>query len=411
MNKGNNLGPKFLLCIVLIIFSFNFLKRFNTYDSANRIFTVCFVFVTLLSILWAICSGLNGNLAIGISAFIAELFKGLLIFVGGYFLVFTGWGTKTYSSEESIFSSACLVLGVLLIFYIILRTAYKIYEFFYYRGEKFVSIRQQIRSYINDCNELNEHIEQLKISSLLSNRVDYGQATYQDNSRWKYKRKYLNNQKYAPNIHNCSRTVCDSARKKPFEYVCKYFGIKANEENLSQVEEILNNFEAAEDGKIRLQKEKTRIIESIKTEIPFLIRAFSKRLDSKLGFEEIDMSDSYFPEYIFQYTSSGGNASMRCSVVFDLDNLNKFVMLLSEKIKFRKSIAGQRALMTSKLREKIKERDNYTCKICGASVENEPNLLLEIDHIIPVSKGGLTTEDNLQTLCWRCNRSKGAKIS
>ena len=28
---------------------------------------------------------------------------------------------------------------------------------------------------------------------------------------------------------------------------------------------------------------------------------------------------------------------------------------------------------------------------------------------LPVSKGGLTTEDNLQTLCWRCNRSKGAK--
>ena len=34
----------------------------------------------------------------------------------------------------------------------------------------------------------------------------------------------------------------------------------------------------------------------------------------------------------------------------------------------------------------------------------------EIDHIIPVSKGGLTTEDNLQTLCWRCNRSKGNKM-
>ena len=38
------------------------------------------------------------------------------------------------------------------------------------------------------------------------------------------------------------------------------------------------------------------------------------------------------------------------------------------------------------------------------------NLLLEVDHIIPIIKGGLTKEDNLQTLCWKCNRSKGAKI-
>ena len=39
----------------------------------------------------------------------------------------------------------------------------------------------------------------------------------------------------------------------------------------------------------------------------------------------------------------------------------------------------------------------------------EPNLLLEVDHIVPVSKGGKTEADNLQTLCWRCNRSKSNK--
>lgn len=94
----------------------------------------------------------------------------------------------------------------------------------------------------------------------------------------------------------------------------------------------------------------------------------------------------------------------------DLDNLNRFVKYLSETIKFKKSVAGQRALMTTELRKKILTRDGYKCKHCGASISNEPNLLLEIDHIIPVSKGGLTTEDNLQTLCWKCNRRKGSKI-
>ena len=102
---------------------------------------------------------------------------------------------------------------------------------------------------------------------------------------------------------------------------------------------------------------------------------------------------------------------MSCGITFDINNLERFVKYLSELVKFRKTAEGQRALMTTSLRKYIKERDNYTCKCCGLSVKEEPNLLLEIDHIIPVSKGGLTTEENLQTLCWRCNRSKGAKIT
>lgn len=36
--------------------------------------------------------------------------------------------------------------------------------------------------------------------------------------------------------------------------------------------------------------------------------------------------------------------------------------------------------------------------------------ILEVDHIVPVSKGGLSEPENLQTLCWRCNRAKGAKM-
>ena len=70
----------------------------------------------------------------------------------------------------------------------------------------------------------------------------------------------------------------------------------------------------------------------------------------------------------------------------------------------------QRALMTNKLREIIKSRDGFACCNCGNSIYLEPNLLLEIDHIIPVSKGGFTVEENLQTLCWKCNRAKGNKF-
>jgi hypothetical protein len=124
----------------------------------------------------------------------------------------------------------------------------------------------------------------------------------------------------------------------------------------------------------------------------------------------MDFNDLYIPVFAFQYVSAGGNSSSKCDIKLNIDNLNKLINYLNDTIKWRISIAGQRALMTSHLRAKIKERDNYTCCNCSLSIEDEKNLLLEIDHIIPISKGGLTLENNLQTLCWRCNRAKGSKI-
>lgn len=59
------------------------------------------------------------------------------------------------------------------------------------------------------------------------------------------------------------------------------------------------------------------------------------------------------------------------------------------------------------LRHKVFVRDNYRCVECGAT---NMETTLEIDHIIPVSKGGTNDIDNLQTLCKECNRAKSATI-
>lgn len=59
-----------------------------------------------------------------------------------------------------------------------------------------------------------------------------------------------------------------------------------------------------------------------------------------------------------------------------------------------------------RLRFLVLSRDNFKCCVCGASPAKNPNVTLEVDHIVPWSKGGETTEDNLQTLCFDCNRGK-----
>jgi len=286
-----------------------------------------------------------------------------------------------------------------------------IYENIYYRSKKFLEIKNNIKAFTNNCNELNDHIEELKNSYIDIRSVDYGRADYLDYSQYNYKRPELKKLRESAKIYECSRTVCSNARQQPFKYICKYFNIKTDEDTLSNFENVLNDFSAVEEGKVLLENEKERIISSISSEIPFLIRTFSKKkIAEKLGFKSIDFSELYFPKYSFRYVSPGGNSSMSCDVTFDIDNLNRFINYLSELKKFKESIAGQRVLMTTVLREKIKNRDNYRCQCCGLSLKQEPNLLLEIDHIIPLAKGGITREDNLQTLCWRCNRSKGAKI-
>jgi hypothetical protein len=59
-----------------------------------------------------------------------------------------------------------------------------------------------------------------------------------------------------------------------------------------------------------------------------------------------------------------------------------------------------------RLRFIVMQRDNFKCCMCGASPAKDPSVELHIDHIIPWSKGGETTIDNLQTLCSKCNLGK-----
>ena len=52
----------------------------------------------------------------------------------------------------------------------------------------------------------------------------------------------------------------------------------------------------------------------------------------------------------------------------------------------------------------VYKRDGGRCVYCG-STQN-----LQLDHIIPFSKGGATTLENMQLLCQKCNVEKSNKI-
>ena len=299
-----------------------------------------------------------------------------------------------------------ILLGICLLTFLI----YLFVEYIYFSSEGFNSIKSKVSSFVDECNDLNGYIEDLKSFYSNISSQNFGYTTEVDNSNWNFTKKHWSNFDRSDRIHNCSLLVLTNAKKHPIKYFCKYFNVEPNQDNLENFEKLLNSFVSVDQGKVVLENKRHLLLKSIEKEIPFFIKNFSKnKLISNLGFKPLDLRD-YYPSYSFQYISPGGNKNLSESLVLNIPNISDLVYFISEKVKFRRSIYGQRLLMTPKLREYIKKRDGYRCVKCGISNEDEKNLLLEIDHITPLAKGGITSESNLQTLCWKCNRSKGKKL-
>lgn len=55
----------------------------------------------------------------------------------------------------------------------------------------------------------------------------------------------------------------------------------------------------------------------------------------------------------------------------------------------------------------IIERDGSICYLCNATVDDDE---IELDHVVPLSRGGVHTADNLRVTHRRCNRAKCAKL-
>ena len=61
-----------------------------------------------------------------------------------------------------------------------------------------------------------------------------------------------------------------------------------------------------------------------------------------------------------------------------------------------------RKAVSVSVRWRVLKRDGYRCRVCGAG----EGARLEVDHIVPVARGGGNEEENLRTLCRDCNRGK-----
>ncbi|MBS5546382.1 MAG: HNH endonuclease [Lachnospiraceae bacterium] len=279
----------------------------------------------------------------------------------------------------------------------------------YYESSDFSKIKETCEVLMSTQREFNEYITEKvqSISNLFGTRVIRNETIHDD--EYNYIRPYKKT--ITPFTAEVSSAVFASAENSPLEYIVKYFypNKKSYPEQIQKLYQLVEELETLKDAKQIIDNYKAEYQQYLGDVPDFIMKNDETGFYSRLGFATIDES-VLTVEYKFSYTSGGGMAQRSFTVPMTEETIAELIKILEGKLTASAFIKEQRALMTKKLREFIKKRDNYTCCNCGNSTHKEPNLLLEIDHIIPVAKGGQTVEDNLQTLCWKCNRAKSNKI-
>ena len=279
----------------------------------------------------------------------------------------------------------------------------------YYDSPAFLKIKETCEVLMNTQREFNEYITEKvdSISRLFGTRVIRNETIHED--EYQYIRPYKKT--ITPFTAEVSATVFASAENSPIEYIIKNFYPNKNlyPEQIQKLQLLVEELATLKEAKHIIDNYKKEY-QQYNSDVPdFVMMEDEAGFYSRLGFANID-EGALTVEYTFSYTSGGGMAQRKFTVPMTEETIVELIEELENKLTLSAFTKEQRALMTNRLREAIKKRDNFTCCSCGNSTYKEPNLLLEIDHIVPVSKGGCTVEENLQTLCWKCNRAKSNKI-
>ncbi len=111
-------------------------------------------------------------------------------------------------------------------------------------------------------------------------------------------------------------------------------------------------------------------------------------------------------QQFIEYKSGGGittEGDTRLDEKDQISSINTYEKINEHGTK--KNIEKTRTIPLN-VRLKVLSRDNFRCAFCGKSPATDIGTKLHVDHIIPFSKGGTNSYENLQTLCEECNIGK-----
>jgi 5-methylcytosine-specific restriction endonuclease McrA len=85
-----------------------------------------------------------------------------------------------------------------------------------------------------------------------------------------------------------------------------------------------------------------------------------------------------------------------------------FSVKLPSILRLLKYVKVRKSRIVKFSRANIYARDKYTCQYCNTLFRSEE---LTFDHVIPVSRGGTKSWENIVTACIDCNRKKGGRTA
>lgn len=116
-----------------------------------------------------------------------------------------------------------------------------------------------------------------------------------------------------------------------------------------------------------------------------------------------DIAQSEAVDYVFKFIPKARDPWRSVRQLYEAG------YLIQVKKGIYKRVPGYKGASTvdpfpAKIKEAIFKQDNYRCVLCGNGRHN--GCEIHVDHITPRSKGGLSTVENGQTLCSKCNMLK-----
>ena len=117
---------------------------------------------------------------------------------------------------------------------------------------------------------------------------------------------------------------------------------------------------------------------------------------------------SYFPLSLWSWQDSLKAVFLdRVNIVSEYDRVVRspsFEMKLPSVVSLKTYVRHERTPAFTRFNVFL--RDKFSCQYCGSADRDE----LTFDHLIPRSKGGRTTWNNIVTACSPCNLAKGGRM-
>ena len=210
---------------------------------------------------------------------------------------------------------------------------------------------------------------------------------------------------YHPHVYNASPEIVVGAEGDPIGSLIRYFNLDPTPRTLDDVQRLgfdIARLEGAIENTQRREHEMLTFINPPQ----FVVKYFAKEFWKQLNAYRVQFEIPY-PVYRFENKSLSVQGNRAVTVTLNTPTIDALSETLDRKIRWAYPEIPQRTLMTAQLRQRVKERDNYTCQNpgCRASIARNRNLLMEVAYVLPPAQGGSYEPDNLRTLCWRCSRS------